>query len=80
MKTIEIILPLTCLGVLGIILFMFLNNKKIETGYFPETVKFPSRHTRYREQELTSVDEIMNQTRIPYYPRRHFPKTELPLP
>ena len=80
MDIFKVVTLVTSLILLGLLIYCFLDKTRIETGYFPETPEFPTRHTPYRQQELTSVDEIMNNTRIPYYPRCNFPKTELPLP
>lgn len=77
------VLILAICVILGWIGFTLLQSamKPKETGYFPDTPDFPCRNTPYKNQTLTSVDEIMYGYREPYYSCKEFPRNpDLPLP
>ena len=68
------------LGWIGFTLFQA-SKKAKETGYFPPAPSFPCRNTPYKNQQLTTVDEIMYGYTEPQYSCKEFPKNpELPLP
>ena len=78
----HILIAIICAILLWIVVTIYRSSQKPkETGYFPTAPEFPCRNTPYKNQTLTSVDEIMYGYRNPYYSCCDFPKNpELPLP